>query len=207
MKDGFLARWSRRKLEEREPAAGQRPVGQDVAENGDATALEHIPADTPDDVITPEELAALPPIAEITLDTDITAFLRRGVPSILRNAALQRLWVLDPAIRDFVGEARDYAWDWNTPGGVPVSGPLEPGTDIPAMLRRIFGEEPAPERENVIANSKPVPASPAPQRPAPAKPTIPKDAVAPAEYSIVSVKDETSENDAPIRRHGSALPT
>src|SRR3546814_8539167 len=47
--------------------------------------------------------------------------------------------MLDPAIRDFVGHARDYAYDWNTPGGVPGSGALQP-EDVAAMVRRIFGD-------------------------------------------------------------------
>ena len=50
------------------------------------------------------------------------------------------MWSLDPAIRDYVGEAREYAYDWNVPGGVPGNGPLLPTDDVGAMLGRIFGE-------------------------------------------------------------------
>jgi hypothetical protein len=51
------------------------------------------------------------------------------------------MWTLDPAIRDFVGHARDYAFDWNAEGGVPGTGPLGPGDDVTGMVRRILGEE------------------------------------------------------------------
>jgi hypothetical protein len=75
----------------------------------------------------------------------LTRFLREGVPQALRNAALRRMWSLDPAIRDAVGHARDYAYDWNTPGGVPGSGALLPGDDVGALVRQVFGEEAAAE--------------------------------------------------------------
>lgn len=199
MKDGFLARWSRRKLEGRDA-----PIEQEPGAAMPAPELSH--PEAVDDVITPEELAALPPIADITLETDIAAFLRKGVPSALRNAALQRLWVLDPDIRNFVGDARDYAWDWNTPGGVPVSGPLEPGTDVAAMLRRIFGEEPAPARENVIAKSEAPPSPPAREQPASPRSVPPNPEEPPAKSRNVSESELAPEDVAPIRRHGGALP-
>jgi hypothetical protein len=201
MDDGFLTRWSRRKLDGREvpdappPDADAEPV-VDAAE---------LPAE--EGAVTPEEIAALPAAADITLDTDITAFLRKGVPALLRNAALQRLWVLDPDIRNFVGDARDYAWDWNVPGGVPVSGPLETGTDIPAMLRRVFGEDSETARENVIVQSMPAETPPAPAPRAPVN-FAAEEQVAPMpdEFSDETEDEQTVEESAPVRRHGSALP-
>ena len=89
-------------------------------------------------------LADLPSLDALTPETDLTPFLRTGVPSALRNAALRRMWSLDPSIRDFVSEAREYAYDWNTPGGVPGLGPLLPGDDVKAMLGRLF-RDPAAE--------------------------------------------------------------
>jgi hypothetical protein len=119
MSDGFLGRWSRRKHEARCATA-------------EAPAADAAPAPP----LTSDELDALPRLEELTAESDITAFLRRGVPESLRNAALRKAWLLDPAIRDFPGHARDYAWDWNTPGGLPGSGPLHPSTAVAAMLRR-----------------------------------------------------------------------
>jgi Protein of unknown function (DUF3306) len=94
--------------------------------------------------ITAEEIAALPSLEELTAETDMSGFLRKGVPEPLRNAALRRMWSLDPKIRDFVCEAREYAYDWNTPGGVPgSSGPLPAAEDIARMAARIVGGEQA----------------------------------------------------------------
>jgi hypothetical protein len=95
----------------------------------------------PEAELSADEIAALPPIAELTAETDISAFLRRGVPEPLRNAALRRMWSLDPKIRDFVGDAREYAYDWNTPGGVPGYGPLPATDDIARMAAQIVGGE------------------------------------------------------------------
>jgi hypothetical protein len=124
MSDDFLSRWSRRKLEARHPP--ERPATTRPA------------PEEPE--ITPEELAALPKPEEMTAETDLAAFFRKGVPEMLRNAALRRMWALDPAIREFEGPARDYAWDWNIPGGVPGNGPLAPTDDVESMLRQVFGE-------------------------------------------------------------------
>jgi len=67
------------------------------------------------------------------------------VPEAWRAAALRRVWVMDPAIRDFVGPA-DYAWDWNKPGGVPFYGPLRAVDDIGKLLARVAGETDPPAR-------------------------------------------------------------
>ena len=141
MSGEFLSRWSRLKEEARrsergpEPDAAEAPAGAPPLEPDPASVLS-------ESELTPEELAALPKVEEITAASDISGFLRRGVPDALRNAALRKMWTLDPAIRDFVGEARDYAYDWNTPGGVPGSGALDPTDDVAAMIRGVFGESP-----------------------------------------------------------------
>jgi hypothetical protein len=130
MSDGFLARWSRLKDEARR----QRP---DAAEAPERVPPQEI---APQEIaLTADEIAALPRIDELTAGSDVTMFLRRGVPAALRNAALRRMWMLDPAIRDFVGHARDYDYDWNTPGGAPGHGALGPDEDVAAMVRRVLG--------------------------------------------------------------------
>jgi hypothetical protein len=123
----FLARW----LERRAKARSQTAAPADPAASRPSD-------DAP--LLSQEELAKLPKISELTAETDITVFLRRGVPEAIRNQALRRAWMLDPAIRDFVGHARDYAYDWNTPGGAPGHGALEPSDDVSALVGRIFGE-------------------------------------------------------------------
>lgn len=137
MASDFLNRWSRLKQE-----AAATP--EMAAESGAAG-------------LTEEEVAALPDINTLTAESDVACFLRKGVPAALRNAALRRMWMLDPAIRDFVGPARDYSYDWNLPGGVPGSGPLEPGAVTAAMLRRVLGDQetpgPAAETETAPAEA------------------------------------------------------
>lgn len=144
MSEDFLSRWSRRKTQTR--AEGDAPSEKDPAgAKLDATALPPEATLDPQQTeieseISPDEIAALPPVDTLHADSDFTQFLRRGVPAALKSAALRRLWVSDPGIRDFVGDARDYAWDWNVAGGVPGTGPLAPGTDVEGMVRRVFGD-------------------------------------------------------------------
>ncbi len=116
--EGFLTRWSRRK------EAARRSEDAPVAVNVPAEAPDEIAAPvaeaeaqvaaSPEDD-APIPLEELPPIESIGPETDLTPWLKRNVPPAWRQAALRRLWVSDPGIRDFVGLA-DYDWDWNTPG-------------------------------------------------------------------------------------------
>jgi hypothetical protein len=69
----------------------------------------------------------------------------------LRNAALRKSWALDPAIRNYVNPALDYAYDWNTPGGVPGGGELGAGVDVARLVSQIMGE-PAAETANFDVN-------------------------------------------------------
>jgi hypothetical protein len=135
MSDGFLSRWSRRKraVEQAQPAEPQPPA---VPETPEAVATPEPDQATPE--LAADEIAALPSLEDLTAETDLTGFLRQGVPASLRNAALRRMWSLDPAVRDYVGDARDYAWDWNAPGGVPGFGPLAPTDDVYATLDAMF---------------------------------------------------------------------
>ena len=145
--DDFLSRWSRRKLETRREA--QAPPAEPLAP-------AEVPAEAPGEAepeLTPEEVAALPPLEELTAESDISAFLRRGVPELLKKAALRRVWSLDPAIRDYVSEAREYAYDWNVPGGVPGNGPMLATDNIPEMLRGIFGDSDPLAGENPLVAS------------------------------------------------------
>src|SRR5690242_16074346 len=125
MSEAFLARWSRQKDEARR--AARMPETPDRQAPVEEAAL------------TEEEIAALPKVEAITAETDISVFMRRGVPEGLRKAALRRAWMADPAIRDFVGHARDYDYDWNMPGGAPGCETLRADEAV-AMARRVLGE-------------------------------------------------------------------
>jgi hypothetical protein len=133
----FLSRWSRRKQQARTAEAEPKPQ---AVESADAPAPEQ-PGSIPDEpTLSPEEIEELPQLETLTAESDVSAFLRKGVPEALRNAALRKVWSLDPAIRDFAGHARDYAYDWNSPGGVPGTGPLSAADDVEAMVSRVFGD-------------------------------------------------------------------
>ena len=142
---GFLARWSQRKQEAKQPEPKpDDPAGESVAPSGS-------PAPQGDDAAPEFDLSTLPKLEELTGSTDITAFLRKGVPEHLRNAALQKSWALDPAIRNYVNPALEYAYDWNAPGGVPGGGELGAGVDVARLVSQIMGE-PAVKTTNFDAN-------------------------------------------------------
>jgi len=75
----------------------------------------------------PLDLEKLPRVEELTVESDIVAFLDVRVPAALRNAALARMWTLDPTIRDFI-EVAENQWNWNIPGGTPFYELIEEGS-------------------------------------------------------------------------------
>ncbi|MGY3574441.1 MULTISPECIES: DUF3306 domain-containing protein [unclassified Bradyrhizobium] len=147
--DKFLTRWSRRKQEAKANATPPDPAMRDDMQSPP-------PAVKDDDAEF--DLASLPSIDTITSATDITAFLRKGIPQELRRAALRRAWSADPVIRDFVGLAEN-AWDFNDPTAMPGFGPLDCSeAELTALIDRIVGGlgKPAqapPERSVEVADS------------------------------------------------------
>jgi Protein of unknown function (DUF3306) len=125
----FLARWSQRKHEAKQPDRDAPTVNADAPSGPVAES----------DVAQEFDLSSLPKLEDMTATTDITAFLRKGVPEHLRNAALRKSWALDPAIRNYVNPALDYAYDWNTPGGVPGSSEIGSGMDVARLVSQIMG--------------------------------------------------------------------
>jgi hypothetical protein len=208
----FLARWSRRKQEAKTGHA--EPAREEAAEAhgpapSDRVAAEPVPPET--------ELSNLPPVASIDADTDVTAFLRDGIPQELSRAALRRAWSTDPAIRDFVGLAEN-AWDFNDPHAMAGFGALDyTAEQVDALVRRIVGgvaqtaenlRNPFVEAAEDAARSapaeadfaKPVKAIPDPR---------PLDESAAAELpsgSAASQPAATDETFLPRRTHGGALP-
>ncbi len=139
--EGFARRWSRLKRQPA-PAPSPSPVAA---------------------VAAPELPEEIPPAAETIPLEEIAGWLPRHVPEVWRQAALRRLWIADPAIRNFIGPA-DYAWDWNTAGGVPGWGPLRAIDDIAKLLVRAIGETPPDMPEPPPADLS-VPAIPPPPAP------------------------------------------
>lgn len=134
-RDGFLARWSRRKregTEEAQPATSEHPEPNDSGEEEEEVF----------------DLSQLPDLDAITAETDLSLFFSKGVPEALKNAALRKMWTADVAIRDYIGPA-DFQWDFNVPDGVPGFGPLEADFDIETMLRQAIGGQSPPENATV----------------------------------------------------------
>ena len=215
----FLSRWSQRKQEAKQPER-----------DAPAAEADGAPGPVAEGAAEPEfDLSSLPKLEDLTETTDITGFLRKGVPEHLRNAALRKSWALDPAIRNYVNPALDYAYDWNTPGGVPGSSEVGAGVDIARMVSQIMGggesvAEPrastaSAENESTGA-STPFPDDSAPQK---TEPDLPAQAVRlSSEAQKLSSSEKTAPNSAAaeldsdessaaapqqaVRRHGSAKP-
>ena len=86
------------------------------------------------------DAATVPPIESIDAHTDVTVFLRNGVPDELRLAALRRAWTEDSAIRNFKG-LQENDWNFSEPG-VPGFGELGPDGDVRTMVAKIVGDAP-----------------------------------------------------------------
>lgn len=208
----FLKRWSRRKQEaQQESKAAEQapsPPGPTAAASPEATEAASEPE---------IDLSKLTSIDSITAATDITEFLRKGIPAELSRAALRRAWAADPAIRDFVGLAEN-AWDFTDPNAIPGFGALH-GTpeQIAAMVERIVGgvrdaaeklvELPEKEQDHAKADQESVSATEMLPHAADSETRLsdpPAEPVAAAQPEASVEEDD----DAPVRRHthGGALP-
>jgi hypothetical protein len=127
-REGFISRWSRLKREPEQPAAEPAAPLADPPPEGQA--LEDL-------------IAGLPKIADFVPGQNISVFMQAWVPSDIKHEALRRMWLLDPAIRDYVSPALDYAYDYNTPGMAPGFGPMETSADeireVAEMFDRALG--------------------------------------------------------------------
>jgi hypothetical protein len=154
-RENFLVRWSRRKRGPSDESEDALSVAQPGAPKTTAEANQAPKREKSVDAPTepPFDPATLPSLESITAETDIRAFLARGVPGELTRAALRRVWAADPAIRDFVGLA-DYAWDFNSPGAMAGFGPLELTEDLRREIARLVTDAPRePPSENSVPES------------------------------------------------------
>jgi hypothetical protein len=137
--ENFLKRWSKRKLAERDRSKDEHAANQQPPVEHDASAAE--PPQIDGMVKASDEtfgLADLPPIDSIAANTDVTAFLRPGVPPDLTRAALRRAWTSDPAIRDFVGLVEN-GWDFNNPSAMAGFGAIT-ADEVAQLASKIIGE-------------------------------------------------------------------
>jgi hypothetical protein len=204
--DGFLGRWSRLKPAQVRPAPAPGAVEE--------PSPDPAPPEPEPEALTEEELAALPRIEELTEGSDIRPFLRAGVPRSLRNAALRRMWMLTPAIRDHRDPAVDYAWDWNTRGGVPGDGVAPSPERAAEMLRDLLAPREKPDSERIAQDAADAEdATPALSAdaggtdPTPSTQETGAATRSETETEVARLEDAEAERDIlPRRRHGSALP-
>lgn len=195
---GFLARWSRRKR-----AAEAEAPPDPAPDSLSGPAAERDPTEPPQAACPiptlPEiDLASLPPIEALTAESDFAAFLRPGVPPLLRQAALRRMWSLDIGIRDYIGPV-EYQWDFNTPGGLPHGFASELVGDLRQLLAQAIGQRDEAEAK------PPATAEEAPSaEPEPEAPEAELLAESPALEPMPALAPEPPGT--PRRRHGSALP-
>lgn len=154
--EGFLARWSRRKLAEQ------------TAEPDPAKAPPAETATTDEDNDDGFDLAALPPLESLGRDSDYSAFLHAKVPDALRRAALRKAWTSDPKITGFKTFA-EYDWDFNAPG----YGALRATDDAAAFVKALFRHlDPVPPDDPTATEAEAGP-EPGPERPPEAAPDDP----------------------------------
>lgn len=196
----FLARWSRRKRASKSDA-----LPADTAEPAGEASVPSPGAEAEPDV----DLGSLPPIDAITAATDVTAFLRKGVPQELMHMALRRAWSADPAIRDFIGLAEN-AWDFNDPNAMPGFGPLDCSqAELAAWVDRIVGglrnaAEALPDTPTALQESSDLPSADLVHSALLAE--EPAQAVITETSASVAPQPTTEAHEVRRRTHGGALP-
>jgi len=211
--ENFINRWSRRKHEAASEDAQPKKASSESAV-ASRSAEETKPKPGELDAPVPEfDISSLPPIESISAETDITMFMRTGVPETLKHAALRRAWSADPAIRDFMGPTENY-WDTPGPDGIPGFGDLDPNLDVRRMVSDLFGEMPHQDTPSVseterVADSPALPvqnraeateASQALPTPSEGAPQHDENAAAQTEPLEAAPEKKIS------RRHGGAMP-
>jgi len=144
--ESFLARWSARKLADREPSARQDTSTEHQPRDEDGAIENCAVAESPkgsDQGNQPVDPVQLPSLDSIGADTDIADFLRPGVPPDLTRAALRRAWTSDPAIKNFVGLVEN-GWDFNDPSAMAGFGPIST-EEVARLAGKLIGALPAAE--------------------------------------------------------------
>jgi len=200
----FLARWSKRKIDNTRRTLPDKSSQLPQAHQADSTIEQ--PFD-PKAFELP-----VPELEDIVAGFDMRPFLQKGVPEHLKNAALRKLWVTDPAIAGFVSPALDYAHDYNTPGAAPGFGPLIGDHDLTSLMENLFSRDPqdkTPQEPREQTQTLPSP----PMETLPASPQTPLPALQAAAPAAQIQTDQNKIPDptpvkvsAPKSRHGSALP-
>lgn len=215
--ENFLSRWSRRKREAEEApdATHEADVAAPATDVAPGDVSAPTSAETPAAPATTEpifDLASLPSLESIGAETDISLFMKPGVPASLRHAALRRAWTSDPAIRDFRG-LQENDWDFNAPDSIPGFGTFKSDVEIRELAARVFGthneaSEPIPQ---VAPADRPT--EPAGEEAAAALDKVQVAEATPgaamsddASAAAAQQSDDSPEPVVTARKHGGALP-
>ncbi len=214
--ENFLTRWSRRKVEAEQPvdraSDANEKAGPQEQPGGVAAEAKQDEAKKEGEEV---DLSKLPPIESIGPETDIRAFLQKGIPSELTRAALRQVWTSDPAIRNFIGIAENQ-YDFATGSDIPGFGPLTPADDVARMVRQIMGEgvprppspsepEPAPEADAQALQTSTEPVEVAEESPA-SDQVAALDDVSPQNDAVQQNEASEEEDSSAPHSHGGALP-
>ncbi|MDM0056270.1 DUF3306 domain-containing protein [Variovorax fucosicus] len=161
--EGFLGRWSRRKLEVQEQEKKDLlPAPTQDSGGGDMAALA--PAASPHPGLPPEgegETPTPPPLtladaASLTIDSDFKPFLAKAVAADVKNAALRKLFA-DPHF-NVMDRLDIYIDDYSNPAPLPESTLRQMAS---AKFLNLFQEE-EPEAVPAVAQSDPAESPPSP---------------------------------------------
>lgn len=172
----FLGRWSRRK---RDAAKGET---EDDAIAPASEESESTPAAAPEEEKSDAEILeelGLPDPDTLGPGADFKAFMKEAVPQRLRNRALRRLWLSDPALAN-LDELLEYGEDFTAPSVVEA---IE--TVYQVGKGYLLGDEDgAKDGDEVTAAAKP------------ARPAAPEDET-PTEPDSAAVDPATTGEEAP----------
>ena len=146
--EGFIQRWSRLKRlpEQRsrsETGSDGTPRGAEKSIGRFSRGGEAGPQLAGKRAEPGFDLTALPAIDSIAVDGNVRMFLQSGVPEDLKRSALRRMWVTDPAIRNFIGVAENQ-WDFTDPKGIPGFGPIRETDNVAALVAQALGRREIP---------------------------------------------------------------
>jgi hypothetical protein len=130
-REPFLKRWARLKSERPNPAP---------EEPAPAAVVQPVEVPQEPEQVRPEDL---PPIEELTAESDFTPFLKAGVPEELKRLALRKLWRSDPVFANLDGlveYGEDFGAAFRNPG--PVATLFRIGRGMPGP-----GDEEAAEEQ------------------------------------------------------------
>lgn len=115
--EGFLGRWSRRKrfaddsAQDEAATAPPAPEGADPSDPADPAAQAREQARQLQ-LAANREAAEAVDIEAITYESDLSVFFKEGVPALLKQAAMRKMWRSDPVFANVDG-LNDYDQDFN----------------------------------------------------------------------------------------------